>query len=153
MGSRFMETLASVLGVNVRHSGWERPRHTSMAMQNCIDMAVTLPQYLVLKGEPILKIGLHRQWAERPTEDTLQGKSSTEEITSWQPRKRPRRRKRNTNRRRDVTSHGPKRIFTRSLPGEAPPGRLFDSVVDHWSRGWKWHRRPTLKHLRRISDQ
>jgi hypothetical protein len=43
-------------------------------------MAVTLPQYLVLTGEPIQSVGLHRQWAKRPTEDTLQGKKFTEET-------------------------------------------------------------------------
>jgi hypothetical protein len=43
-------------------------------------MAVTLPQYLVSTGESILSIGLHRQWARRPTEDTLQGKKFTEET-------------------------------------------------------------------------
>jgi hypothetical protein len=38
-----------------------------------------VPQYLVLIGEPILDVGLHRQAAKRPTEDTLQGKKFTEE--------------------------------------------------------------------------
>jgi hypothetical protein len=42
-------------------------------------MGVTVPQYLVLIGESILEVGLHRQAAKRPTEDTLQGKKFTEE--------------------------------------------------------------------------
>ena len=91
-----------------------------------VDFAVTLPQYLVSIGEPIPEIGLHREsWARRPTEDHLAREKFTEENTSWQPRKRLRRRKRNTNRRRDDTSQEP-RIFTRSLSGEAPPEGLFD---------------------------
>jgi hypothetical protein len=45
-------------------------------MQKCVDMPVTLPQYLVLTGEPILSIGQHRQWARRPTETPCKGKSS-----------------------------------------------------------------------------
>jgi len=43
-------------------------------------MPVTLPQYLVLTGEPIPIVGLCRQRAKRPTEDTLQGKKFTEEL-------------------------------------------------------------------------
>jgi hypothetical protein len=35
-------------------------------MQICIDTAVTLPQYLVLIGEPIPRVGLHRTRATAP---------------------------------------------------------------------------------------
>jgi hypothetical protein len=90
-------------------------------------MAVTLPQYLVLNGSPIPQVGL--DWASglgAPNRETLQGKKvhggkqlhgnqekgceeEKETLTVGEtiPRQNP-------------------RIFTRSLPGEAPRGRLFE---------------------------
>jgi hypothetical protein len=34
--------------------------------QKYVDMAVTVPQYLVLTGGPILEVGLHRQTGKAP---------------------------------------------------------------------------------------
>jgi hypothetical protein len=89
-------------------------------------MPVTVTQYLGLTGEPIPKIGLDRGNGHRPKpKSPCKGKSSTEENTSWQPRKRLRRRKRNTNRRaRTIPRSGPFGI-PKGLSGEAPPARLF----------------------------
>jgi hypothetical protein len=90
-------------------------------------MAVTLPQYLVLNGSPIPQIGLDSaNGLGAPNRDTLQGEKvhggkqlhgnqekgceeEKETLTVGEtiPRKNP-------------------RIFTRSLPGEAPLGRLFE---------------------------
>jgi hypothetical protein len=39
---------------------------TSIARKNSVDTAVTLPQYLVLIGEPIPSVGLHRTRATAP---------------------------------------------------------------------------------------
>jgi hypothetical protein len=64
--------------------------------KNFVDTAVTLPQYLVLTGGPTLQVGLHRK-GKRPTEHLAREKVHGGN-TSWQPRKRLRRRKRNTNR-------------------------------------------------------
>jgi hypothetical protein len=74
--------------------------------KNFVDTAVTLPQYLVLTGGPTLQVGLHRK-GKRPTEHLAREKVHGGN-TSWQPRKRLRRRKRNTNRQRDETSQRPK---------------------------------------------
>jgi hypothetical protein len=49
-------------------------------MKNSVDMSVTLPQYLVLIGVPIPRVGLDSvNGVGAPTEDTLQGKKFTEE--------------------------------------------------------------------------
>jgi len=60
-----MKAGASVLEANLhrytRNAAKGRPPHTRNRTQNSVDMPVTLPQYLVLKGEPIPKVGLHRQ--------------------------------------------------------------------------------------------
>ena len=73
----------------------------------------------------------YRQWARAQPRTPCKGKSSRRKSLSWQPRKRLQRRKRNTkrntNRPRGVTSHRPKEIHE-SLPGEAPPVRLFRLV-------------------------
>jgi hypothetical protein len=42
-----------------------RPQR-GIGCKNSVDTAVTLPQYLVLIGEPILSIGLHRRRATAP---------------------------------------------------------------------------------------
>jgi len=70
--------------------------------------------------------------ATRPT-DTLQGKKFTEENTSWQPRKRLRRRKRNTNRlaRRNLAKN-PRDLKKASLEKHLRRGFLI-SVVGRWS--------------------
>jgi len=55
---------------------------------------------------------------------TLQGKKFTEEILSWQPRRRLRRRKRNTNRlARTVPRNGPKDY--KKPPGRSTSGEAF----------------------------
>jgi len=49
-------------------------------VKNSVDMSVTLPQYLVLIGVPIPRVGLDSvNGRGAPTEDTLQGKKFTEE--------------------------------------------------------------------------
>ena len=48
--------------------------------QKYVDMAVTLPQYLVLIGEPIPQVGLHRQMGKSAQPKTpCKGKKFTEE--------------------------------------------------------------------------
>lgn len=72
--------------------------------------------------------------ATRPT-DTLQGKKFTEENTSWQPRKRLRRRKRNTNRlaRRNLAKN-PRDLKKASLEKHLRRGFFFSSsVASRWS--------------------
>jgi len=88
-------------------------------------MPVTLPQYLVLTGEPIPIVGLYRQRAKRPTEDTLQGKKFTEELLHGNQEKGCKEEKETLTVRETSPRMGPSN-FTQSLPGEAPPGRLFD---------------------------
>jgi len=98
---------ASVLNTSVPTTNFERAE----IVQKCVDTAVTLPQYLVLTGEPIPSVGLHRITGESAQPKTpCKGKKFTEENTSWQPRKRLQRRKRNTNRLRDDTSQWAQRI-------------------------------------------
>src|ERR1700733_14384936 len=85
-------------------------------MQNCVDTAFILPQYLVLRTSPVLQVG----WLFAIGSPKCKGKSFTEEP-SWQPRRRQKRR--NTNRRRDDTSHTPR--FLTGLLREAPLKGLF----------------------------
>ena len=100
-------------------------------MQKYVDMPVTLPQYLVLTGEPIPRVGLCRQRAKRPTEDTLQGKKFTEELLHGNQEKGCKEEKETLTVRETLPRMGPSN-FTKSLPGEAPPGRLF--AFSHQSR-------------------
>jgi hypothetical protein len=68
-------------------------------MKKSVDIPVALPQYLVLIVRPTLGIGPDSQRGKAPTAKTpCKGKSSRRKNTSWQPRKRLRRRKRNINR-------------------------------------------------------
>src|SRR5260370_42473194 len=89
-------------------------------LQICIDSAFILPQYLVLWKLLVRQVEWLLPVRSRRCK-SCKGKSFTEDSSRWQPRRKQKRR--NTNRLRNVPSHGP-RILT-SLSGEAPLERRF----------------------------
>src|ERR1700751_5319033 len=84
---------------------------------------------------PYQKLGCIGKRARRPTEDTLQGKQFTEENTSWQPRKRLRRRKRNTNRPARRYSQEPKGFLQKASKEKHLPGGFLILSSDATSSG------------------
>src|SRR5258708_29877686 len=95
-------------------------------LQIYVDITDKSPQYLVVRNVPMLRIGL--RFALGPCfQGPCKGKSFTEEKLQWPLRKRQRRRKRNTNRLRDVTSHRP-------VSFEPPLGRSTSRGAFRWTR-------------------
>ena len=94
--------------------------------QNCVDIQNNTPQYLGCGDFA------HTRSVGRPRESGFSSKISQGKIvhggeTSWQPRKRPLRKKRNTNCRRESFSHGSE--VQKGLAREAPLARLFSCGV------------------------
>ena len=101
--------------------------------QICIDIGITIAQYLVLMIVLLLKVAQHSGIKGPAIFKTLQGKTSTEGNTLWQPRKRLRRKKRNTKRESlaDPRFFGPRRRSTSS--GAFSFGRTLEDAVQKMS--------------------
>ena len=89
-------------------------------------MGVTVPQYLVLIGESIPEVGLHRQAAKRPTEDHLAREKVHGGKTLHGNQEKGCEEENETLTVGETIHRKEPRIFTRGLSGEAPPERLFD---------------------------
>jgi|SRR5690348_253968 hypothetical protein len=98
-------------------------------MKNSVDMSVTLPQYLVLIGVPIPRVGLDSVIGlGAPTEDNLAREKVHGGKTLHGNQEKGCKEEKETLTVCETIHRKNPRIFTRSLPGEAPPGRLFEFV-------------------------
>ena len=95
-------------------------KNSCRSLQNCVDTLFTLPQYLVLRMLPVQQVGRHFAFGPKYLTSFARENRSRRNLHGNEEESQKRR---NTNRLRNDTSHGP-RIST-SLSGEAPLERRF----------------------------